>query len=352
MKSDFPKTSANVVKEMNRLGRKREPFFFLLDFLMRKPVVIPLKNWNTQLGAFRFGDFASPGQTFPPPPATFFFEKNPLPLEAYAAIFDKVKAEILYGNSYLLNLTQPTPVASNLTLENIFAESEAPFKLLWGNEFVVFSPERFVRLEGSRIFAHPMKGTISAGVENAAEKILGDYKEKAEHYTIVDLIRNDLNMVAKEVRVQRFRYLSEVETHRGKLLQVSSEIAGELPENWREKIGDLLFTLLPAGSISGAPKQKTIEIILNTEGYERGYYTGVFGVFDGEVLDSAVCIRFIENQNGKLVFKSGGGITALSDLQTEYQELTDKVYVPINRNNTNLQRQSGATTLASKSPGK
>jgi len=87
--------------------------------------------------------------------------------------------------------------------------------------------------------------------------------------------------------------------------------------------------MLPAGSISGAPKKKTIEIIREVEGYERGFYTGIFGYFDGKNLDSAVAIRFIEKQGEKLIFKSGGGITYQSDWEKEYEEMQKKVYVPI-----------------------
>ena len=92
---------------------------------------------------------------------------------------------------------------------------------------------------------------------------------------------------------------------------------------------EILLKLLPAGSICGAPKKKTLEIISKYETYERGYYTGVFGIFDGNNLHSAVMIRFIEKSDGKFIFKSGGGITSLSDPMDEYQELIDKVYVPI-----------------------
>jgi para-aminobenzoate synthetase component I len=87
--------------------------------------------------------------------------------------------------------------------------------------------------------------------------------------------------------------------------------------------------LLPAGSVSGAPKPKTLEIIRNVEGGNRGYYTGVFGVFDGNTLDSGVMIRFIEQENGKLYYRSGGGITTQSVVSSEYQEVIDKVYVPL-----------------------
>jgi len=86
---------------------------------------------------------------------------------------------------------------------------------------------------------------------------------------------------------------------------------------------------LPAGSVSGAPKPKTLEIIKAVEEEGRGYYTGVFGYFNGNDLDSGVMIRFIENREGKYFYRSGGGITTQSDVEAEYQETIDKVYVPV-----------------------
>lgn len=82
---------------------------------------------------------------------------------------------------------------------------------------------------------------------------------------MVDLIRNDLSRVSKNVKVNKYRYYEEIVTQQGNLGQVSSEIMGELPANYDENIGDILFDLLPAGSISGAPKQKTIQIIAAAE---------------------------------------------------------------------------------------
>jgi para-aminobenzoate synthetase component I len=174
-----------------------------------------------------------------------------------------------------------------------------------------------------------MKGTIDASVPDAETKILNNPKETAEHHTIVDLIRNDLSLVATNVKVEQFRYINTIKTHDKTLLQVSSEITGRLQDGYLEHLGEILSKLLPAGSICGAPKKKTLEIISKYETYERGYYTGVFGIFDGNDLQSAVMIRFIEKSEGKFIFKSGGGITSLSDPLYEYQELIDKVYVPI-----------------------
>ena len=117
---------------------------------------------------------------------------------------------------------------------------------------------------------------------------------------------------------------------------MSSEISGEVKPEFQCKIGSLLQKILPAGSILGAPKPKTLEVILEAENYDRGFYTGIAGYFDGENLDSCVMIRYIENkkflslkEKPNLVFKSGGGITHLSRLEDEYQEMKNKIYVPI-----------------------
>ena len=139
-----------------------------------------------------------------------------------------------------------------------------------------------------------MKGTLDARLPNARELLRNDPKERAEHATITDLIRNDLSRVAEQVTVERYAYIDEITTHRGPLLQMSSEIVGTLTPEYRDRLGSMLFELLPAGSITGAPKKKTVEIIRTAEHYERGFYTGVMGIFDGERLDSAVMIRFVE----------------------------------------------------------
>ena len=173
-----------------------------------------------------------------------------------------------------------------------------------------------------------MKGTIDANIKNAKELIIKDPKELAEHTMVVDLLRNDLSIVSKKVKVEKFRYCEKIKAGEKELFQISSKISGELENSWQDRVGDIITSLLPAGSITGTPKKKTVQIIAEVEKYERGYFTGVFGVFDGKSLDSAVMIRFIEKQNGKYIYKSGGGITCDSDPQKEYQEMLDKVYIP------------------------
>jgi len=235
---------------------------------------------------------------------------------------------LLAGNSYLVNLTCATKIETELSLLEIFFRSHARYKLLMPNKFVVFSPETFIRISKGVISSYPMKGTIDAQLPNAESILLGNPKELAEHHTIVDLIRNDLNLVAKKVHVEKFRYTEEINTNFKRLLQVSSRITGILPPDYAGHIGDILFRMLPAGSVTGAPKKRTVEIIREAEIYERGYYSGVFGFFDGSTLDSCVMIRFIEENDEGKVFKSGGGITFRSLVDEEYQEMIDKVYVP------------------------
>ncbi|MEN1784247.1 MAG: aminodeoxychorismate synthase component I [Bacteroidota bacterium] len=252
---------------------------------------------------------------------------EPFPFQSYLHGFEKVMTHLKAGNSFLVNLTFPNAIAA-VDLKNLFFEANAPYKLRFQNDFVCFSPECFVKIKDDHIFSYPMKGTIDASLEDAQEQLLNNTKEQQEHHTIVDLIRNDLSRVAKAVTVTKFRYLETIRSATGNILQTSSEIRGKLPKTWKRDFGTLLLELLPAGSISGAPKEKTIKIINEVEHYERGFYTGVFGIFDGTAIDSGVAIRFIQNNQGSYQFKSGGGITHQSNVKEEYLELIKKIHVP------------------------
>jgi len=318
-----------AIKTMNDFGSRRLPFLFIIDFLMQSPVVIPL-NAIDPAGILYDVQGISNSSSVPVSQPQIMLKKYPISFKRYAAAFENVIRNIREGNSYLLNLTFPTRIEVNRDLRDIFFSCKAKYKLLIENQFVVFSPESFIQIRDRTISSYPMKGTIDASGENAKEIILNDEKEIAEHTTIVDLIRNDIGIIASNIQVESFRYIDQISTNEKNLLQVSSKITGVLQSDYYTKIGTLLFKLLPAGSISGAPKKKTLEIILESERYNRGYYTGVFGIFDGNTLDSGVMIRFIENIDGVLYYKSGGGITSLSAVDLEYQEMIDKVYVPIN----------------------
>ncbi len=313
---------------MNKLGRNRNPFFFMIDFEMKNPRVYDINDLPNDL-YFKTGLISHlPNQI--KKTKSIIFNKYPISFCRYKEAFKIAKSALKNGNSYLLNLTFETPVETNLSLSEIFNRSNTPYKLLNNNQFVSFSPEPFIKINQGKIFTYPMKGTIDANIPNAKKIILNDEKEQAEHFTVVDLLRNDLSMVAKQITVEKLRYVETIKTNTKTLLQVSSKISGKLPNNYNKNIGNIISKLLPAGSVSGAPKKETLKIIRQAEGTARGFYTGIMGVFDGQNLDSAVLIRFIENVNGKFVYKSGGGITFLSDAQAEYQELIDKIYVPFN----------------------
>lgn len=254
--------------------------------------------------------------------------KSPQDFLHYTKGFDTIIEKIKAGETYLLNYTCTTPISTPLSLKEIYSCANAPFKLRVKDEFVCFSPERFIKISDNKVFTYPMKGTIDAAVSDAQETIMSNEKEMAEHIMVVDLLRNDLSMVATGVRVNRFRYIDTIKAGDKELLQVSSEIIGDLKSTWKNELGEIIKTLLPAGSISGTPKNQTVKIIKEVETHQRDYFTGVFGYFDGETFDSAVMIRFIENSANGLVYKSGGGITLDSDAKSEYQEMLDKIYLP------------------------
>ena len=313
-------------ERMNCLGAAGTPFLFLTDFRGKEIKVFTLKELEKERILFDVKGFTN-NQSRVLLPGKIYFQKRPIPITQYRKGFELVKKHILKGDSYLVNYTCATPIETNLSLHEIYFLSKAKYKLLYKNRFTFFSPETFVKIKNGKISTFPMKGTIDAAIPSAREKILSDKKETAEHHTIVDLLRNDLSRVARRVSVERFRYVEEIRTREKHLLQVSSEITGQLPDNWKNNIGHIFQKLLPAGSISGAPKKKTIEIIESAEGQGRGFYTGVVGIFDGEKIDSGVAIRFIEKTKNGMQFRSGGGVTCFSDLELEYQEMIDKVYL-------------------------
>ncbi len=306
--------------EISRYAAAHTAFFFYTDYLGSKAFAYPLENLEAHGIAFSFHGSGLPLRKS--------LKKFPVSFQNYQERFSLFIQEIKQGNTYLGNITQPTQLETPLTLQEIYTQAQAPYRLHVKDQFVCFSPEPFIIMEGNTISTFPMKGTIDADTPNAQAMILSNQKEMAEHTMIVDLLRNDLSIVATNVRVDAFRYTKVIEAGEKKLLHVSSKISGTLPNNWEKDLGNIIRELLPAGSISGTPKKRTVEILKTIEGYERGFFSGICGYYDGKKLETAVMIRFIENANGKLIYKSGGGITLDSNAEDEYKELLDKVYIP------------------------
>ena len=306
--------------DINDLAKKRIPFLFISDFKAQKLKVIPLDSLDEIEFEIR--------EKYSKITHSHILKKTPINFSQYKKQFKQVIEKIKSGNTYLLNLTTQTNIQSPLSLKEMYDVANAKYKLRYKDEFICFSPEQFIKIEDNLIHTYPMKGTIDASINNAKQKILSDEKEMAEHTMVVDLLRNDLSIKAKNVKVEDFRYVTEIDAGDKTLLQVSSHISGEVGSSWHENLGDILESLLPAGSISGTPKKSTLGIIEEVESYERGYFSGVFGVYDGDTFNSGVMIRFIEKVQDGFVYKSGGGITLDSDVNLEYNELIDKVYLP------------------------
>lgn len=313
---------------MNTFYEKKIPFFFIFDFDLRNGEVIPLDATEGNNILFSTGEIQNfKEKTFSL--KKMKWQKYPVSFKEYERQFNRVKEHIYAGNSYLINLTFSTPVVTDCDLLSLFYAGHSSYKLFYKNRFIHFSPEPFIKITGDEVCSFPMKGTMDASIPQAEEKLMNNHKEINEQYIIVDLIRNDLSMVAKEVTVENFRYMQRISTNEKELLTISSKIRGRLMNEFRNKPGDIFQKVLPAGSICGAPKKRTVEIIAETETHKRNFYTGVWGIFDGKKIDSCVIIRYLENDNGDFIYKSGGGITAKSDAAAEYQEMIDKIYVPV-----------------------
>ena len=319
-------------QRMNDLAEQAVPFLFIIDYDAKRAVVKPESEVDANELKYCFNGIGNATQTSHPTNNDIEWRIEP-PTEAeYQHSFNIVRNAMLAGNSYLANLTCRVGLQTNLSLLDLYHTANARYRLWMKDKLVCFSPETFVKISQGEISSYPMKGTAEDVSPSSAKQLLANEKEAAEHATIVDLIRNDLSMVASNVRVERYRYVERLNTHRGPLLQTSSEIKGQLMHHLTQRPGDVIFSQLPAGSITGAPKKKTIEIIAEAENYHRDFYTGVMGRWDNGELDSAVMIRFIDQHDGKLYFKAGGGITAKSNWKDEYHEVIEKVYAPICRN--------------------
>jgi len=323
-----------IIDRINQLARQGDDFLFVINYLGTEAYIQKLSEVNPDECLYDLEGISNAKTLHYQPTKLEKWQVFPPSFDEYKKSFEHVKDNILAGNSYLTNLTCQVKVECNLSLRDIFLQAKGKYKLLLQDtkahheSFVCFSPETFIKIRDGRIYSYPMKGTIDAAIPNAKQVLMEDKKEAAEHATIVDLIRNDLSRVATEVRVDRYRYLDILQTNKGDILQTSSEISGKLSDYYQMHIGEILDAQLPAGSITGAPKDKTLKIISEAETYQRGFYTGIMGLYQGGELNSAVMIRFLENNENGSFFKAGGGITSKSDCRKEYEEVIQKIYLP------------------------
>lgn len=253
----------------------------------------------------------------------------------YEGAVQTVIDRILNGDLFQANLAQrfeaawnadASPLAFYRHLRNL---SPAPFGsyLDFGDVVVASnSPERFLSLRKNKIEARPIKGTAPRGrnpVEDKAfaEALVASVKDRAENTMIVDLLRNDLSRVAK-IGTVNVPVLCGLETY-ASVHHLVSVVTAELSE--RRDIADVIAATFPGGSITGAPKIKAMEVIGSLERVPRGVYCGAIGAigFDGEA-DLNIAIRTVTIRDHKVRFHVGGGITALSDPRSEYDETLAK----------------------------
>jgi anthranilate synthase component I len=183
------------------------------------------------------------------------------------------------------------------------------------------SPETLVKLEGRRASVNPIAGTTEPGAGDA-EQLLASEKDKAEHVMLVDLGRNDLSRVCQAGTVRVGRFLEpERYSH---VTHLVSEVTGEL----KEECGpfDLLRACFPAGTVSGAPKVRAMQIISELEGYRRGPYAGAVGyALPGGAFDTCIAIRTVVLTDGLARLQAGAGIVADSDPRSEHEECLRKL---------------------------
>jgi len=175
--------------DLNTLGRQRKPFLFISDFKAQKLEVILLEDLENEDIEFCIDENYKYNKH------SHYLKTNPIKFQNYQEKFNKVIEKIKSGETYILNLTL----------------ANAHYKLRFKDKFVCFSPEKFVQINAEKIHTYPMKGTIDASLPNAKEQILNDAKEMAEHIMVVDLLRNDLSIVSRNVKVEEFRYITEIE---------------------------------------------------------------------------------------------------------------------------------------------
>jgi len=273
-------------------------------------------------------------KNFTPPensPQVFLKAKPEITYAQYAKAIEQIKEEIANGNTYEVNYTYDFLIETPYNAEEIFygliGQQKTPYCALINNKFeeiISFSPELFFRKTGNTILTKPMKGTLRRGKnpqedENLKTFLKNDKKNKAENVMIVDLLRNDLGKIAKtgSVRVPK---LFEIETH-PTLHQMTSEVTAELPDN--TTLFEIFNAIFPCGSITGAPKISTMDIITIVETGKRNVYCGAIGYIHKDFCEFSVPIRILQKQNDEknYTYRAGGAIVWDSSIKDEWEEV-------------------------------
>jgi para-aminobenzoate synthetase/4-amino-4-deoxychorismate lyase len=280
-------------------------------------------------GLFDGCEEVDPAALLPDPAGAWAGRPRPrIEREAHAAAVAQALEHILAGDIYQTNFTFPAEVATAGHPLALYAAIRPRAKAGWGgivftgeHWLLSFSPELFFTLESGRVTARPMKGTAPAGSD--PEALRGDPKQRSENLMIVDLLRNDLSRLSIPGTV-KVPALFEVETY-PTVLQMTSTVVGEL-ESGRDGV-DLLETIFPCGSVTGAPKIRAMEIIASLEGEQRGPYTGSIGRLapdGGAAFNVAIRTLVLKGGESVALLGLGSGIVADSVAADEWLECLAK----------------------------
>ena len=252
---------------------------------------------------------------------------------SYIQKIQSLQNEIKEGNTYQGNFTTFLEFQSTLESKSIFKlllqRQNTAYKAFLPTPFgeiLSFSPELFFQIRGQEILTKPMKGTMPRGEsqgEDEANKLFlsQDLKNRSENVMIVDLLRNDLSKIIQKGSLQ-VPHLFEIETY-PTLFQMTSSIQGKLIDGI--SLFEVFEALYPCGSITGAPKKSTIEILKGLENKERGVYCGAIGMLYGENATFSIPIRTIYKQENRCLYGVGSGIVWDSKPEEEYAELQTKM---------------------------
>jgi anthranilate synthase component I len=302
-----------------------ESLFLVPDLLLRfdhaRGVVEPLRGGTTAL--------AGP----PPPLRRGTTSRGPLEREPsreeHLRRVERAQEHIREGDVFQVVVAQrarrPTSASAVELYRALRRVNPSPYLFLLElgeTALVGSSPETVVKCAGGRAELNPIAGTVAPG-QGDADALLASEKERAEHTMLVDLGRNDLSRVCEpgSVRVERFM---EAERY-SHVTHLVSEVAGELREGVTPF--ELLRACFPAGTVSGAPKVRAMQIISELEGYRRGIYAGAVGYHLPETgeLDTCIAIRTLWLRDGVAYLQAGGGIVADSDPAAEHEECLAKL---------------------------
>ena len=268
----------------------------------------------------------------------------------YCAMVEKAKHYIHEGDIFQVVLSNRLEAKMEGSLLNAYRAlrtlNPSPYMFYFSGqdgEIAGASPETLVKLENGKLYTFPLAGTRPRGRDEtedlALEKeLLADEKERAEHNMLVDLGRNDIGKISAIGSVQVEKYMSiERYSH---VMHIGSTVSGQI-DRGRDAL-DAVDAILPAGTLSGAPKLRACEIINELENNKRGIYGGAIGYlsFTGN-LDTCIAIRLAFSKNGKVFIRSGAGIVADSVPEKEYRECIQKAAAVRNAIQTACEMEEG-----------